>query len=305
MNERSDYVELLNKNKLHRHFILSKSRYGSFRLVLYKQNTDDIENAQANDVEDKKNINNAFLDEGNDSGIDAQKNNTTIEKTRNFALESLLRTKRTILDLALNNPFCYFVTFTFDRRKIDRNNVNLSRSRFLTATNNYYRLMKHHNTQYQLNYIAVPEWHDKKDAIHFHCLMSDLPDLIFSHYDKQNGYDVYKSPYFLERFGAVYAVKITDYNKFITYYIAKYVTKNNLQIFEDGKQRYFRSKGLDRSLILHKGDIGKMYLEDLNNVRSLIDTLIPDYTSGYLQIFNLDELETVQKFIDLTSQKDD
>jgi len=296
--------------KIPRNLVLTKSKYGLFRLVLYKNNQDIQEENQNNalyeqymqDTQKMRPLDSLsscyFVPLSLCSFEQPPKNDENIKHQRDYETESTQRAKRTILDLALNNKFIWFVTFTFDRRKIDRTNINLVRNVFLQAISNYIKKQRYNNPKYNLNYIAVPEWHKNKEAIHFHCLMTDLPDLSFNHYDVKTQHRVYKSDYFYEKFGSTFAVKIQEYNRMITYYISKYVTKENMKVFESGKSRYFRSKNLDRSIMLLNGKLTDIYAPVLREIVAKLQNMTADYENGMYTIIHTEDYEFIETLID-------
>ncbi|MDD4157524.1 MAG: hypothetical protein PHY08_13245, partial [Candidatus Cloacimonetes bacterium] len=91
-------------------YILKKSTYGKYVLIIYKDNViSDISNNYQRDYED----------------------------------ESAQRSKRTVLDIALNNDFDWFITFTFHTKgKLvkDRKDFQAIKKKFLQAISNYKKL---------------------------------------------------------------------------------------------------------------------------------------------------------------------
>lgn len=83
--------------------------------------------------------------------------------------DNISRAKNKIFDIAFMNKFDYFVTLTFDPKKIDcfdSARVNKVMQKWLNNCVN----------RFGLRYLAVPEYH-KSGAIHFHLLLSG--DLMF------------------------------------------------------------------------------------------------------------------------------
>lgn len=228
-------------------YILKKSTYGKYVLIIYKDNAiSDISNNYDRDYED----------------------------------ESAQRSKRTVLDIALNNDFDWFVTFTFHtkgRLVEDRKDFQAIKKKFLIAIQNYNR---DYNTE--IKYVAVPELHKNKMGIHFHCLMSGLNterDFKFAGFDKKKGYPIFVSKKFKELFGANRGIRIKDYNEFVAFYTSKYITKTDDRIFY---RRYFRSLNLNRSEVLARGSIANVH------------NLIPSFENGLLSIYQLDTIEGLE-----------
>ena len=249
-------------------FILTKSKFGDYKLLVYKDNSDDSKekSSKLNDIE-------VLRDYADEVGFE-----NLMQTDRDYIMESYSRSKRNILDLALNNDFQWFVTFSFDRKKIDREDIKLTKKKFLYYINNYNK-----SKNVKLKYIAVPEWHADKKAIHFHCLMSGLCDLKYVGVT-EFGHKDFRSEYCFKRLGSVTAIRIFDYQKFIAYYITKYVTKESARIFRDS---YFRSYGLDRSDRVVDGIFYKYNDFDL----------VPYYENGMFSIYSFDDVDTIQTLI--------
>jgi len=192
----------------------------------------------------------------------------------------LSRAKCKVLDIGLNNSFSWFVTFTFDKEKIDRENLVLVKKRFLKAVNNYGREFGS-----KIEYVAVPERHNvNSNSIHFHCLLNGLDtksDFVFHHFDKKTGHKVFQSKYFFNKFGAVYGVRIFDYNKFVSFYVTKYITKGSYKIFP---YHYFRSQGLNSSSIVKAGSCNFSRFDELFD--------FPSYVNDFACVFEFDDIDT-------------
>ena len=232
--------------------------YGNYQLIIYKDNTQDD-----NELNPKKDI------------------------ERDYDIESTRRAKRTVLELALNNSFDWFVTFTFHTKGSlinDRKDFEDIKKKFLKSINNYNRL---YDTK--LDYIACPELHANKQGVHFHCLMKGLnttEDFTYVGKDSKTHRSRFRSKYFLERFGANYGVRIFDYNKFVAFYVSKYITKQDDRIFF---RRFFRSNGLQKSFVIKRG-LTTDYFEGV---------LVPSYESPLLKLYEFDDLDLLTKVISL------
>ena len=228
-------------------YIIKASLYGDYKLIFYKDNeTPDVKHTNFN---------------------------------RDYDDEASKRAKRIILDIALNNDFEWFMTFTFDVKKIDRYNYQLCLDQLNNAIKNY-------NAKYniKLKYIMVPELHELKEgetspAIHFHMLASGFVDEQFIEKDKKTRQNVYRSLYFFEKFGRNQLLKIYDYNKFVAYYISKYVTKDEDRVL---KKRYYQSQGLKRSSVLFRGDT-----QSIVDMPEWFNDLVSNYENGLVAIYDL------------------
>ena len=148
---------------------------------------------------------------------------------------SIRRTKSTIADLVLCNNFEFFCTFTFDKRKVDRYNVNACKRVMST----WLHRQRQHSPE--LEYLIVPEFH-KDGALHFHALISNFNGRLKDSKKMQNGRKVYNMTGY--RSGFTTAVPI-DHNKAaVSNYIKKYITKDMPMIHN--KKRYWVSNNLQR-----------------------------------------------------------
>lgn len=158
------------------------------------------------------------------------------EKPSDKAIEeSLRRTRTTIFDYALSNNFSYFVTFTFNPKKVDRYSIEAT----FNTMKYWLNRQKKHSPDFA--YVIVPEFH-KDGAIHFHALIRDYngdmnPTKIF-----QNGKRVYNVTGFTA--GFTNAQKLDDDQTKAAAYLTKYITKDMLNRFN--KRRYWASKNLHK-----------------------------------------------------------
>lgn len=154
-------------------------------------------------------------------------------------LDNIKRSREKVFDIAFANLalWRYMVTFTLDRKKIDRYNADDVCKRFQYWLDNSCR-------RKGLNYILVAEPH-KDGAIHFHGLLSDGLNYRDSGRLDENGrkiYDVLDYP-----FGFARAVPIdegTESN--CCKYITKYMTKDFTKIF--GRMYWAGGKRLTREV---------------------------------------------------------
>lgn len=167
--------------------------------------------------------------------------------------ESLMRSRRTIRDLILCNPFDYFCTFTFSPEKIDRYDYTACQKRLAELFKNYKQ-----RYAYNFRYILVPEQH-KDGAWHFHGMVSGIrpehftvPELIWVHPFKNrdeliqvpNKHGYVDWSYYSKKLGFFNCSQIKNYSK-CAEYVAKYVTKG-LSAVTKGKQVVLASKNLHR-----------------------------------------------------------
>lgn len=165
----------------------------------------------------------------------------TLDKKEQNIYRSMLRTKQKIYDYCMSNNWEYFLTITFDQNKVDRYNY-LDVSKKLSKLLNNIKTRKCND----LKYILVPEYH-KDNAIHFHCLLSNINGLTFVDSGKRTTSNqiIYNISDF--NLGFTSAINVFD-SRGISNYITKYITKD-LTINLFGKRKYWVSKNLDIPLI--------------------------------------------------------
>ena len=175
--------------------------------------------------------------------------------------QSISRTRRTILELALCNDWKWFGTFTIDPGKEEREDLQVFYEHF-------YEWLRYQRekTGKEIPYILVPEKH-KIRGWHLHGFFnSDIDDLLVSFYElDQAGYrsaggkelprglirgGYYDWPAYRKRFGFCSFGKIRD-KIACSYYITKYITKSLVGMKElQGKQSYYASQGLNKAVLL-------------------------------------------------------
>lgn len=212
-----------------------------------------ITKSKSNYYNENENIENENIENEN------IENNTS----RDYLNESLLRSKRTILDYALNNNFNYFVTITFDETKINRSNFNACKTKILKAFDNF---KQRYDPEFK--YILVPELHKNGIAIHFHGLIfTTNTDFLKRLYFSKVYYTiVYRHDFFFKRFGANRLIPIINSSERVAFYITKYISKSNVRVFNTS---YFVSKGLNRSTTLIS-----------SNLKEFKDFIIDDVLQG-------------------------
>lgn len=146
---------------------------------------------------------------------------------------SVRRSKMLIEDVIISNKWSLWVTFTFNKKYVDRYDFNKCRK----IMNNWLHRQK------DLQYIIVPEFH-KDGAVHFHGLLHNYNGtLTDSGLKTKNGQVIYNSSFSsgFDRF-----IKIDDNYLALANYISKYVTKDMPVIF--GRKRFQTSQDLIRPI---------------------------------------------------------
>jgi len=194
---------------------------------------------------------------------------------RNRSKEISNNSKRTVYDYLLNNDFNLFVTLTFDKKKIERENAELVARKILNYLKN-----RRHRAEYDFKYLIVPEWHSNKKAIHFHGsfyipneILSDKKMFKFKGFSKGNT-AMYVDRDILKKFGANELVVIYNQVEFVANYATKYMYKNGEKILP---KAFYSSDGLKRS----ERVISKSWIFNPP------DVVVPNFKSKFVKIYNV------------------
>ena len=214
--------------------------------------------------------------------------NRSSEKPSDDAItESLRRTRATIFDYALSNDFEYFVTFTFNPKKVDRYSIEAT----FNTMKYWLNRQKKHSPDFA--YVIVPEFH-KDGAIHFHALIRDYNAELKSTNVFQNGKRVYNLTGFTS--GFTNAQKMDDNQEKTAGYITKYITKDTINRFN--KRRYWASKNLQKPVKYYES------LEALNIRQYIIDDNISYYSDDHnVAVYQFKRDSTVDFVYDLLADK--
>lgn len=166
--------------------------------------------------------------------------------------DSIRRTKRTISDIVLCNNFDLFCTFTFDPKKVDRNDPEKCKKVMAKWLN------RQQTTHGKFDYIIVPEWHKKGTALHFHALLKNYNGKLSPATTKtKQQRPIYNIKSYRSGFST--AVPIDNTPK-VSSYIKKYITKD-MPMFQN-KKRYWCSTGLIRPIITPDPQIDPFTLQE-------------------------------------------
>jgi len=192
------------------------------------------------------------------------------ETKRDYIKDAKFRAKRKVVEYALNNDFNWFVTFTFDKNKIDRYDVKLLEKKILLWLKN---TDKNYNSK--AKYLLVPEYHRDK-AIHYHALIkmqNNRLKFLYNHRHWKKG--VYKDTLLFKKFGRNEWVNIDSYTEPIGLYLAKYITKLPDKM---NNRYYFASKALNQS---KKIKINLDVLEVAEKVKDLQPATVTRFVTVY------------------------
>lgn len=156
--------------------------------------------------------------------------------------ENLYNTKQRLIDLvycnSLDSPWEYFVTLTFDPKKVDSYNYQ----EVVTIMGKWLDNIKHQNKN--LKYILVPELH-KSGRVHIHGLFKDCPNLKLVDSGKvKNGCKIYNIENYRYGFTTISQIKNQEA---VSVYMSKYMTKELIDI--SGRKTYWCSQKLIRPVV--------------------------------------------------------
>ena len=169
---------------------------------------------------------------------------------------SLSRARRIVLEYALCNDWKYFCTFTLDKEKYDRFNLEVFKKDFTQWIRDQRKKYKKLGLDLDAKFLLVPELHND-GAWHIHGLFGDITPLTIPFYyermqgmkipDKlfNNGY--FDWPEYRKKFGFCSLGLIKDKVR-CGFYVSKYITET-LQSSCDslGVHSYIPSRGLNRA----------------------------------------------------------
>lgn len=154
---------------------------------------------------------------------------------------SMKRSQKMVYNYALSNGWDWFVTLTFNPKKVDRYDYEACEKALKTFIDATRRKCP------DMRYIFVPELHED-GAFHFHGLIADCYELEFvysGHVKKKRR--VYNIPGF--KYGFTTATKVSDSKKSAGY-LSKYITKALCQVSVN-KKRYWASRNLELPKVEH------------------------------------------------------
>ena len=166
---------------------------------------------------------------------------------------SVSRAKRVVLELALCNDWKYFATFTLDRTKYDRFDLEVWKSDFTQWLRDQRKRLKKNGQDLDIKFLLVPEMHSD-GAWHMHGLFSDLaPELVSFSVERNMGMNVpdnlvnngfYDWPAYRKKFGFC-SFGLLKNQVAAAFYVTKYISKDMVKLV--GKHSYIPSRGLNRA----------------------------------------------------------
>lgn len=169
---------------------------------------------------------------------------------------NLARAKSSIREYALCNDWEWFVTFTLDKSKQDRYDLEEWIKSFGYWVGNYNKAF-----HTKLKYLLIPEQH-KDGAWHMHGLLSGVHANSVVLYDGKKYPTI---PYYQNRFGYMSMSKIRD-TKRIAGYITKYVSKDlDTTKVDMYKHMFYHSYGLKKAEVFYETNVREMPIEVWQN----------------------------------------
>lgn len=200
---------------------------------------------------------------------------------------SLSRTVQNIYNLSRSNVWDYFVTFTFNPKRVDRESYD-------DCLASVRRIIDFYRKFYcpEMKYLLVPEYHKDGKSIHFHGLFAncaDLPLVIATGKDGQplvdsKGRYIYNAPDYIYGFSTL--TKVFD-NFAVCSYMTKYITKE-LMIDTYGRNRYICSKNISRP-VQKVANLTKSQLDSLLLSNKLTYTKTVGEEETQVSIFEVDD----------------
>ena len=162
------------------------------------------------------------------------------KKNLNKLNNNISRALTVCREIALSNPWDYFVTLTLDPKKYNRFDLD-------TFHKDFSKFIKRLNRSYsiKIHYLVVPERH-KNGSWHMHGLFYGLPDFLLS--SNSNGFLDF--PLYSQHFGFCSISPVRD-SIAVSLYITKHLGKQiHNGVVDVGQHLYYRSRGLSRGVLV-------------------------------------------------------
>lgn len=186
---------------------------------------------------------------------EAKDNELQVDEKTKLA-HSISRTKSMVLEKALCNPWCWFVTLTLDQSKYKRDDLDT----FISDLSEFIRYQRK-KTGLKISYLLIPELHADGINWHMHGLISALPESSLELHTlptlRKMGY--LNWPDYQKKFGFCSLAPIRDKVK-CALYIVKYISKNfktQRSVQQLHKKMYYCSQGLKKAEVVSEGILNK------------------------------------------------
>ena len=186
---------------------------------------------------------------------------------------NLLRAKNTIFEYARCNDWDFFFTGTLSPEKNDRYDI----SKFKDRWRDFIKYQQRKGND--IKFLLIPEKH-KDYAWHFHGLLRGIPDCDLRSFNSRFNWLPFE-----RKFGFNSLERIKNHDA-VSKYLTKYITKDlEKSVSEVGFHLYYVSQGLKKADVIKKGTF--------NNECPLS----PDFENDFCRIFNLSDLNIINKYI--------
>lgn len=205
--------------------------------------------------------------------------NETIENIHSI-MNSRNRTIKNLYNIARSNNWDWFVTFTFDTKRINSTNYD-------TVMSEISSYMKGLRKKYKdMKYLLIPELHDDKIKYHIHGLVANVPDQCFEYLGFYKGRHAYHLMNY--RLGWDYHSKVEDNDKIVSY-VTKYITKALMDSTKN-KRRYIYSLNCDKAeeINVKVNDMNKLFDKIKDHVTYSKTVEFNDTAVLYFETKNLD-----------------
>ncbi len=158
--------------------------------------------------------------------------------------KSVQRSKRKIYSIirSMNLENAFFVTLTFDKKKVDRKDFTLCCRKTRVWLQNIRKI----NGVENMSFLCVPELHSDKESWHMHLILCDVDELPMTdsgHKDK-SGKTIYNLDGWHYGFSTAVRIEADAMSSLkLSKYVTKYITKESTLIAHN-KHRYFASQNI-------------------------------------------------------------
>lgn len=184
---------------------------------------------------------------------------------------SLSRTRSKVFELAMCNPWEYFVTLTLSPENGNRRDLRTFKQSLSKWLNNL-----NYRRGCSIKYLLIPEPH-ADGSWHIHGLFMGIPEDMLVAFTLQdhlphrllkmlrNGHELYNWPGYAKKFGYVTCERIRNLDA-CAKYITKYITKELGEgVSRLNEKLYLCSHGLKRAEIAYRGHLVQEFVPDFCN----------------------------------------
>jgi hypothetical protein len=192
---------------------------------------------------------------------------------------NISRARSNIYELVACNSWEHFVTLTVDGTKYNREDLKKIEQDLIRMIANY-----NYYNKTNIKFLFIPELHKDGKSIHFHGLMSGLPEKCLGRFTLnmhlpvrileklQRGKSVCYWKQYSERFGYSIVEEVENPDA-VSAYMTKYITEDLASTVQElGAHTYFCSRGLSRAKSIKAGELTNLPEPDFSNDYCAITT---------------------------------